>query len=320
MKLISYVLPVYNEEAAIDKFYLELTSQVSKLQKSYRYEFIFVNDGSKDSSLEKLLSIHQQDPRVKVINFSRNFGHQRAVTAGIDFAKGDAVILMDTDLQDPPSVSLELISKWEEGYEVVYAQRRKRQDTFMKKFTATLFYRILDWFSEVKIPRETGDFRLMDRKVVDVFCKFREQNRYVRGLVSYIGFRQLALPFDRDARFAGKTGYSFGKMLRLALDAITSFSSKPISFVWQLGCLVTTMGAMGLGYLLVRQFVSHVEISSDWWLAVLVTFLGGMQMIAVGIAGAYIGRIYKEVQDRPLYIVSEIYDQENEKTKASNLG
>lgn len=310
MKLISYVLPVYNEGEGILHFFEELTAKTDTLKGKYDFEFVFINDGSRDDSLEKLITLHNKDSRVVVLNFSRNFGHQRAITAGLDYAKGDAVILMDTDLQDPPSVSLELIEQWEAGYEVVYAKRAKRQDSFLKKLTASWYYKLLASLSEIDIPRNTGDFRLLDRKVVDKLNEFREQNRYMRGLVSYIGFKQTAVLFNRDARFAGKTGYSISKMLRLAFDGITSFSTKPLGFIMQFGILVSAISFLGVLWAVGVRIFSPQNAVSGWaTMIIAILFIGGVQMIMIGTLGVYIGRIYKEVQHRPLYIVSDVYSK-----------
>lgn len=229
-KLISYVLPVYNEENGIEKFWAVLSGETKKLEKAYEIEFVFINDGSRDGSLNKLIQIAQSDKRVKVLNFSRNFGHQVAISAGIDVAEGEAVIIMDTDLQDRPDTSLELIQKWEEGFEVVFAQRRKRKDSFFKKLTASLFYRVLETLADVKIPRDTGDFRLIDKKVVLTLRKFTERSRFMRGIVASLGYKQIGVLFDRDERFAGKTGYTLKKMLKLAADGILAFQVGQLNF------------------------------------------------------------------------------------------
>lgn len=313
MKLISYVLPVYNEEEGIREFFAELVAQTQTLSKKYQFEFVFVNDGSQDNSWEVLQELRADDDRITLINFSRNFGHQRAVTAGLDHATGDAVIVMDTDLQDPPRVSLELISKWEEGFEVVYATRAKRQDRFLKKITADWYYRVLDGLSDISIPRNTGDFRLIDRKVVDQIKQFREQNRYIRGLVSFVGFKQTPVYFDRDARFAGRTGYSISKMLKLAFDGITSFSTKPLQLITQIGTLATLLGFFTCIYLLLSKLIWPQAAITDWAIIVgVVLFMGGVQLLSLGILGVYIGRIYREVQNRPLYIVDQVHGQNSQ--------
>ncbi len=306
-KLISYVLPVFNEQEGLQEFYSVLTENVKSVESQYDFEFVFINDGSKDDSSLILQGIFEKDPRVKVINFSKNFGHQMAITAGLDIAEGDAVIIMDTDLQDPPAASLKLIEKWQEGFEVVYAQRQQRQDGAIKKLTAYMFYRVLDKLSEVKIPKDTGDFRLLDRKVVLELRKFRETNRFMRGLTSYIGFNQTAVLFQRDKRFAGETHYPFRKMFKLAFDGITSFSTVPLKMIAQFGFYVSLISFVGILYALtVRIFYPELTVQGTTFAIISILFMGGVQMTMLGILGEYIGRIYQEVQNRPLYIVSSV--------------
>lgn len=310
-KLISYIFPVHNEEDNIPLLYEAITGEIKKFESKYDFEIIFINDGSNDDSLNKLVELHQKDQRIKIINFSRNFGHQVAITAGLDYAKGNAVIIMDSDLQDPPSVSLDLILKWEEGYEVVYAQRKTRKDTVFKKFTAHAFYRILEKLADIKIPKDTGDFRLMDRKVVDSINKFREKNRFMRGLVSFVGFRQTGVLFDRNERMHGKTNYPIKKMIKLAFDGITGFSTVPLKLISQFGFWVSALSVIGIIYaVIVRIFFSEITVTGTTFTVISVLFIGGVQMIMLGILGTYIGRIYSEVQKRPLYIVESIYDDE----------
>ncbi len=306
-QLISYILPVYNEELGIEKFYEALRAATNPLEGDYRFEFIFVNDGSADGSLEILTEMHESDPRVTVLDFSRNYGHQLAVTAGLDVACGDAVIIMDTDLQDPPAVSVELIARWSDGIDVVYAQRRSRQDGPLKKLTAHMYYRLLARLSTIEIPRDTGDFRLISRRVADQLRKYREANRYVRGMVADVGFRQEAVQFDRDARFAGKTGYSIAKMLRLASDGILGFSTKPLQLISRLGLVISIFSIIALLYVLGIKFFNPDAAIPGWaFLSVGVFFLGGVQISMLGVLGGYIGRIYVEAQDRPLYIVRSV--------------
>ena len=251
MRLVSFIFPIYNEEGNIDELYSQLSQLVEG--QPFRSEFIFINDGSKDSSLTKLLALHEQDERVVIINLSRNWGHQLAVTAGLDYADGDAVVIMDSDLQDPPEVALELIEKWQTGeYDVVYAQRRTRQDSAFKKFTATMFYRVLHSISNVDIPRNTGDFRLLDKRVVVELRKDREHDRFLRGMVSYIGFRQVAVQFDRHARHAGATGYPLKKMIRFATDGIIGFSDAPLRLISKIGTVVSLASLIGIIYALLR--------------------------------------------------------------------
>ena len=306
-KTITYIFPIYNESKNIEILYKTI-SELLKPQTDYRFELIFINDGSTDSSLEKLLKIQNLDKRVIVINFARNFGHQIAVTSGIDYATGDAVIIMDSDMQDPPKVSLELIKKWEEGYEVVYAQRRSRKDKKFKKITAHAYYWLLSRLTEIDIPRNTGDFRLIDRKVVDALKQFNEHNRFLRGLVSYIGFKQIAVPFDREARHAGVTGYPLKKMIRFASDGIFSFSWTPLKLINRLGYTISGLSLLGIIYaLFIKIFYPKNAVPGWTFIAISVLFVGGIQILILGVLGGYIGRIYTETQNRPLYIIEGVY-------------
>lgn len=307
-KTISYIFPVYNEGGNLRVLYRAIHTLLAK-HPQYTYELLFINDGSRDDSLEQLVQLQQNDTRIKVIDFSRNFGHQMAVTAGLDYARGDAVIIMDSDMQDPPKVSFELLKKWEEGYDVVYAQRRSRKDTAFKKATAFLFYRIIQKMADVAIPRDTGDFRLLDRRVVDEIKLYRENNRFLRGLVSYVGFRQIGVLFDRDKRYAGKTHYPLAKMIRFASDGIVSFSTKPLQLISHIGYLTAVASLFGICYaLVVKFFYPHIAISGWAFTVIAIFFIGGVQMVMLGVLGSYIGRIYTEVKNRPLYTVSAVYD------------
>lgn len=308
-QLISYIFPIYNESGNIRLLYSTM-SNLLKENSNYRYELIFVNDGSKDDSLDLLRKIVNEDSRVKVLDFSRNFGHQIAVTAGLDHANGDAVIIMDSDMQDPPQVSMELIAKWREGYEVVYAQRRTRKDSFFKKITADLFYRTLQKLADIDIPRNTGDFRLIDRKVVEEIKRFKEHNRFLRGMVSYVGFKQVAVPFDRDERHAGETGYPLKKMLKFAADGIFGFSSAPLQLISRTGYTIAAFAFLGIIYaLFMRIFFPEITIEGWTFIVISILFMGGVQLVMLGVVGSYIGRIYIESQDRPLYMVSNIYEK-----------
>lgn len=306
-KLISYIFPIYNESGNIDLLYKTINTLL-KTKPSYEYEIICVNDGSKDDSIDQLIELHQKDKRVKVIDLSRNFGHQLAVTAGLDHARGDAVIIMDSDMQDPPRVSFELLKKWEEGFEVVYAQRRSRQDTFFKKLTARWFYIILEKLADIKIPRDTGDFRLMDRKVVDALKRYPEHNRFLRGLISSMGFRQTAVLFDRDKRHAGTTNYPLKKMLKLASDGIIGFSSFPLKLIGRVGFFFAFLSFVGILYAIWMKLF-HPEATVPGWTMIMVglLFIGSINMIMLGVVGSYVGRIYTEVQGRPLYLVSRVF-------------
>lgn len=314
MKTISYVLPIYNEEGNIGPFYKELKNVVDSLDE-FGHQIIFINDGSADTSLKLLKDLQVTDSRVEVIDFSRNFGHQAAVTAGIDYSKGDAVIIMDTDLQDPPKVIKDLIVEWQNGFHVVYAQRRSRKDTIFKKVTASLYYRTLSSISSVDIPRNTGDFRLIDRKAVNELKGLGEYNRFLRGMVNFVGFKQKAVQFDRDERLNGETGYPLTKMIAFAVDGITSFSTVPLKFIGQVGFMFSTLSFLGVVYALVQKLLFPATTVPGWTFAVIsVLFIGGIQMMMLGVIGAYVGRIYKEVQDRPIYIVDEVY-ADSPKTK-----
>ncbi len=278
----------------------------------YSYEIIFVNDGSHDDSLEKLISLQKSDKRVTIINFSRNFGHQIAVTAALDHSHGDAVIIMDSDMQDPPHVSFDLIKKWEQGYDVVYAQRKTRKDSYFKKITADIFYRTLQKLADIDIPRNTGDFRLMDRVVVNELNKFREHNRFLRGMVSYIGFKQIAVQFDRDERHAGETGYPLKKMLKFAADGILGFSSAPLNFINKVGYFISFLSFSGILYAVaMRILVPEITVPGWTFIVIAILFIGGAQLIMLGILGSYLGRVYTESQGRPLYIIKTIHKSKN---------
>ncbi|MDQ0763448.1 glycosyltransferase family 2 protein [Streptomyces canus] len=304
--LISYVLPVYNERDGLTAFHTELTAALAS-RPELDFELVYVNDGSTDGSLELLKGLAERDGRVRVVDFARNFGHQLAITAGLDLARGDAVIVMDTDLQDPPKVSLELVDAWREGAEIVHARRRSRQDSAFKRATAHLYYRVLRSSTDVDIPLDTGDFRLLDRRVADELRRYRERSRFVRGIVASMGYRQTEVAFDRDERFAGETKYPLRKMARLAIDGVTSFSTAPLKMITRLGFVVLALSLLGILYALAMKFF-RPEITVSGWtmLMCVVLFLGGTQMLSLGVIGAYIGRIYSEAQGRPLYLVREV--------------
>lgn len=304
--VISIVVPIWNEEKVIPELYRRVVEVMA--QTGEPWELICVNDGSRDHSLAQLIELHQQDPRVKVIDFSRNFGHQVAITAGADFAEGDAVIVMDADLQDPPEVVLEMIAKWREGYEVVYAMRAKRQgETWFKLVTAKYFYRILRQITDVEIPVDTGDFRLMDRRVVLAMRQLREKHRFMRGLSSWVGFRQTGVEYERAERYAGETGYPLRKMVRLALTAITGFSYLPLQLATYLGFALAFISLVGIIVTVILRLSGSSFFLGQATTLVSVLFLGSIQLIVLGIIGEYLGRIYDEVKGRPLYIVSHAY-------------
>ncbi len=265
-----------------------------------------MDDGSTDGSTEQIRTLAGQDEHVRPLIFARNFGHQIAVTAGLDYSRGDAVVIIDSDLQDPPEVIAELIAKWREGYEVVYAVRAEREgETWFKTFTASIFYRLIFRITDIKIPLDTGDFRLMDRKVVDVMNAMRERDRFLRGMSAWVGFRQVGVPYKRAARFAGSTKYPFRKMLKLALNAITGFSYFPLQLATYVGFIAAGLSILMIPVVIVMRAITASQFVGQASTLVAVLFLGGVQLISLGILGEYIGRIYDEVKGRPLYIVRE---------------
>ncbi len=303
----SIVIPLYNEEGTVEELYKRLDTMASGIEG--RLEFLLVNDGSTDGTLDILREHASKDPRVKIIDLSRNFGHQTAISAGIDHAGGDAVIVMDGDLQDPPEVIPEFIKKWKEGYEVVYAIRRKRKENMFKRAAYFLFYRIMKMFSKIDIPLDAGDFSLMDRRVVEELRSIPERNRFVRGLRTWVGFRQTGLAYEREGRYAGKAKYTFTKLLRLAFDGLVSFSDVPLKFAANLGFLITSAAFVGVVVYLVRYFLEIDEKTPRGFptLIISILFLGGIQLLTIGVLGEYIGRIHEEVKGRPLYVVRKKY-------------
>ena len=301
---ISVIVPIYNEEQIIPELYNRLQKTVSQISKNY--ELIFVNDGSKDHSLLELLKLSEQDSRVCYISFSRNFGHQIAVTAGLDASKGKAVVIIDGDLQDPPELIIDFFKKYQEGYEVVYAKRQERKgESAFKKITAKLFYRTLKRITSFEIPLDTSDFRLIDRKVVNYLNQMPEQNKFLRGQIAWLGFKQTHVLFNREKRKYGKTGYSFGKMLRFALDGITSFSDKPLQLVTKLGFAISFLSFITILYAIYSHFILERTITGWTSLIISSMFIGGVQLISIGVIGEYISRINKNVLKRPLYIVEK---------------
>ena len=310
--MYSIVVPVYNEENVIKEFYNRTTAVLSSLKE--RYEIIFINDGSVDNSLTILRELHVEDSSVKVINFSRNFGHQMAITAGMDYSAGNAVIIMDSDLQDPPEVMAKLVEKWKEGYDVVYAVREARKgETLFKRVTATLFYRLIVKITNVSMQADVGDFRLMDKKVIDIFRTVRERHRFIRGLVFWVGFKQTGISYIRNERFAGETKYPFRKMLKFAIDGITSFSFLPLQLAMYAGVIISLMSFASGIYILCLRIITGRFIPGIAGILVSVLFLGGIQLLFLGLIGEYIGRMYDEIKQRPLYIVQEFlgFNQKN---------
>ena len=314
MKKISVVIPMYCEEEVADICYKRVVNNLKKLSDKYSYEIIFINDGSKDSTLEILKKIASNDDNVKIISFSRNFGHQAAVTAGIRNATGDAIIIMDADLQDPPELFEGMIEKWEDGYEVVYGKRKTREgESIFKLLTARMFYNTLNKLSEIEIPKDTGDFRLVDRKVIDVIAALPEHNKFLRGLFSWVGFNQYAYEYNRVNRVAGKTKYPFKKMFKLATDGILSFSAKPLKIVGAIGIFSVIVSIIILIYSIVSYMFKLNSLTPGWTsIMCTMTFIGGIILISLWMIGEYIARIYEESLGRPEYIIDELINFKGE--------
>lgn len=305
----SIVAPIYNEVENLDELYRRIREVMDSSGETW--EFILVDDGSTDGSTDKIRELAEADKHVRPVIFARNFGHQIAITAGWDYARGDAVIIIDADLQDPPEVILDLAEKWKEGYEVVYAVRTQREgESWFKKFTASLFYRIIYRITDVKIPLDTGDFRLMDRKVVDVMKTMRERHRFPRGMSAWVGFKQIGVEYKRAARYAGETKYPFKKMLRLALNAVTSFSYFPLQVATYIGFVAAGIAILAIPVVIYMRMTGSQAFFGQATTLISVLFLGGVQLISLGILGEYIGRLYDEAKGRPLYIVREAPDEE----------
>lgn len=300
----SVIVPLYNEQEVIGETYKRLSAVMKETDEAY--EIIFVNDGSRDNTEKIAREIAAGDSSVRLINFSRNFGHQIAITAGMDNAAGQAVVVIDADLQDPPGLILEMIEKWKQGYDVVYGKRSVREgETAFKKITAKLFYRFLSSLTNIEIPNDAGDFRLIDRKVLDAMKSIKEKNRYIRGLVSWVGFKQTSVEYVRKERFAGETKYPLKKMLRFASDAITSFSYKPLKIAGYAGYILSFISFIYLIYVIIRKLTVG-DFGQGWASIVAINlFFNGVILIVLGIMGEYVGRIYDECKNRPLYIIDE---------------
>ncbi len=300
----SVVAPIYDELDNLPEFYRRIKAAMDS--SGDEWELVLVDDGSTDGSTEKIRELARLDPHVVPVIFARNFGHQIAITAGWDYARGDAVIIIDGDLQDPPEIILELAEKWKQGYEVVYAVRSEREgESWFKKFSAALFYRIIYQITDVKIPLDTGDFRLMDRKVVNVLKTMHERHRFPRGMSAWVGFRQVGVEYKRAARFSGETKYPFRKMVRLALNAITSFSYFPLQVATFFGFLSAGIAILAIPVVIYLRVSGAAQLTGQATTLIAVLFLGGVQLISLGILGEYIGRLYDEAKGRPLYIVRE---------------
>ncbi len=304
MTNISVIIPVYNEEDNIQPLYERLKSVMQNMKVTY--ELIFVNDGSQDKTIRLVKALAYKTKEVKYIDFSRNFGHQIAVTAGLDKANGDAIVIIDADLQDPPELIAEMYEKMKEGYEVVYAKRKKRSgESVMKLWTASMFYRILSRITSISIPVDTGDFRIMDKKIVEILRQMPEKNKFLRGQISWIGFNQTFIEYEREERQAGETGYTYRKMMRFALDGITAFSDIPLKVVTYFGFIVSFIAFLISLYALYSRFILRDYVQGWTSLMISVLFIGGIQMIAIGIIGEYMSRMNSNIRNRPLYIIRE---------------
>jgi dolichol-phosphate mannosyltransferase len=298
------VAPIYNELENIPELYQRVRDVMDRTGEPW--ELILTDDGSTDGSTALIRTLAENDPRVCPVIFARNFGHQIAVTAGVDYSRGDAVIIIDADLQDPPEVILDLIAKWREGHDVVYAVREERQgESWFKRTTASLFYRLIFRITDVKIPLDTGDFRLMDKKVVAVMQQMREKHRFLRGMSAWVGFKQVGVPYKRQPRYAGETKYPISKMFKLALNAITSFSYFPLQVATFIGFIAAGLSVIAIPVVAILRLITGTALLGQATTLIIVLFLGGVQLISLGIIGEYIGRIYDEAKNRPLYIVAE---------------
>lgn len=309
MKRISILIPCYNEESTLDMLYKRLILVIKSLP-AYRFDILFVNDGSKDNTLSKLIDLHKTTPLVSYLSLSRNFGKENAMLAGLDYAEGDAVIIMDADLQDPPELIPQMIEEWEKGYDDVYARRRSRAgETWFKKASAHWYYRILQKFADINIPADVGDFRLLDRQAVDALCSLRERQRYTKGLFSWIGYNKKELLFDRDPRSAGNSKMNFIKLFGLAVDGITSFSVAPLRLASILGLLISTVAFVYLLFVIIKTLMFGDPVAGYPSMISIILFIGGIQLIVLGIIGEYVGRIFYEAKGRPDYLVSEYNGQ-----------
>jgi len=306
MKKVSLVIPMYYEEKVVEECYKRVKKCLEDLE-NYEHEIIFINDGSKDKTLELLEEIANKDTDVKIISFARNFGHQAAVTAGLRYVTGDAIVIIDADLQDPPELIPEMLKLWEQGNEVIYGKRKSRKgESAFKLLTAKMFYNTLNALSDVEIPKDTGDFRLVDKKVVDVVNSMPEHNKFLRGLFSWVGYKQIPFEYERKERFAGKTKYPLKKMLKLASDGIISFSTKPLKLVGALGIFSILISFVILIYALISYIFDLNNLSAGWTsIMVTVTFFAGVQLLSLWIMSEYIGRIYDEAKSRPEYIIDK---------------
>ena len=314
-KLITIIIPAYNEEKVLPLLFKRL-DDLAKNNEGYDFEFLFINDGSKDRTIDLIRQKSDKDTRVSYIDLSRNFGKERAMLAGFDYAKGDAMVIIDADLQDPPELIPKMIKLWESGYDDVYAKRKSREgETWLKKSTSRWFYSILEKLSAVEIQRDTGDFRLLDRRAVEALKTLRESNRYTKGMFSWIGFKKKEIFYDRDPRAAGETKWNYPKLINLAIEGITSFTTAPLRFSTYMGFIVSIFAFLWSAYLIIRKLFFSVDMTGYTSIMAAILLLGGVQLIATGVIGEYIGRIFIETKDRPVYFTQDVKEYKREKSK-----
>lgn len=310
-KLITILVPAYNEQEVLPMLYERLVKLMDGIQ-NYNFEVLFVNDGSKDDTLNLIMDLRKKDQRICYVNLSRNYGKETAMIAGLDYAKGDAVVIIDADLQDPPELINEMIKYWEEGYDDIYAKRRSRKgETFLKKFTSKMYYKVLQSFTRIDIGKDAGDFRLLDRRCVEALKQMRESQRYTKGLYSWIGYNKKEILFDRDPRAAGKTKWNYGKLINLSIDGITSFTTAPLRWATFFGIVISFIGFIYMIYTIIKTIVRGVDVPGYASTMVVILFLGGIQLIFLGIIGEYLGRAFSETKARPLYFIDR-YNEERE--------
>lgn len=316
-KLVTILVPAYNEQEVLHMLYDRLKKLMDE-NTNYDFEILFVNDGSKDDSLKIMQELREKDKRVCYLNLSRNYGKETGMIAGLDYSRGDAVIIIDADLQDPPELIPEMLKYWEEGYDDVYAKRRSRKgESWLKKFTSTMYYRVLQAFTKIQIQKDTGDFRLLDRRCVEALKSMRESQRYTKGLFSWIGYNKKEILYDRDPRAAGKTKWNYKKLVDLSIDGITSFTTSPLRWSAIIGVLVSIIGFIYMIYIIIKTIVSGVDVPGYASTMVVILFLGGIQLIFLGVIGEYLGRAFYETKGRPLYFIDR-YNEIKETNKDLN--
>ncbi|MGN1269608.1 MAG: glycosyltransferase family 2 protein [Clostridia bacterium] len=316
-KLITILVPAYNEEEVLELLY-ERLKKIMDENPNYNFEVLLVNDGSKDKTLQIMQELRQKDKRICYLNLSRNFGKETAMIAGLDYCKGDAVVIIDADLQDPPELIPEMIKYWEEGYDDVYAKRKTREgETWLKKFTSKMYYKVLQAFTRIEIQKDTGDFRLLDRRCVEALKSMRENQRYTKGLFSLIGYNKKEILYDRDPRAAGQTKWNYGKLINLSIDGITSFTTSPLRWAAIIGVLISIIGFIYMLYIIIKTLVTGIDVPGYASMMVVILFLGGIQLIFLGIIGEYLGRAFNESKHRPLYFV-ERYNETKETNENLN--